>query len=155
MPIQRAAVVAFEGGDDVDRYLVQVRRVLAALGRFTARRLQSYGVRCAQPTGGFYVFPDFGTAIGGAGLESSVVLCERLLAETGVALAPGEAFGRPPAELTARLAYVDFDGPRALAAVGVIPKEQPVDETFLRRHCAPVVEAVERIGAWVERTRAR
>jgi aspartate aminotransferase len=56
-------------------------------------------------------------------------------------------------ELTARLAYVDFDGPRALAAVSVIPKEQPVDETFLRRHCAPTVEAVERIGQWLDARR--
>ncbi|GAB4204018.1 MAG: pyridoxal phosphate-dependent aminotransferase [Sandaracinaceae bacterium] len=153
MPIQRAAVVAFEGGEDVERYLVQVRRVLAALGRFTARRLQSYGVRCAQPTGGFYVFADFEPALQRPAFTGSVALCERLLEDTGVALLPGEAFGRPPAELTARVAYVDFDGPRALAAVGVIPKEQPVDETFLRRHCSPVVEAVERIGGWLERMR--
>jgi hypothetical protein len=43
---------------------------------------------------------------------------------------------------------------RALSAVGVIPKEQPVDETFLRRHCAPTVHAVERIGEWLEARRA-
>ncbi len=156
MPIQRAAVVAFEGGEDIERYLAQVRRVLSALGRFTARRLQSYGVRCAQPTGGFYVFADFGPALAsapGPAIDGSVTLCARLLHETRVALVPGVAFGRPREELTARLAYVDFDGPRALAAVSVIPKEQPVDETFLRRHCAPTVEAVERIGQWLDARR--
>lgn len=156
-PIQRAAVVAFEGGDDIERYLFQVRRVLSALGRFTARRLQSYGVRCAQPTGGFQVFADFGPALAGqAGqppIDSSPALCARLLQEANVATIPGVAFGRPREELTARLAYVDFDGPRALAAVGVIPKEQPVDEVFLRRHCAPTVEAIERIGHWLESRR--
>lgn len=149
MPIQRAAVVAFEGGEDVERYLMQVRRVLAALGRFTARRLQGYGVRCAQPTGGFYVFADFSPALPAGALGGSVQLCDRLLTEAGVALVPGAAFGRPESELSARLAYVDFDGARALAAVAVIPREQPVDETFLRRHCAPTVEAVEKIGAWI------
>ncbi len=40
----------------------------------------------------------------------------RLLEETGVALLPGAAFVRSRAELTARLAYVDFDGASALAA---------------------------------------
>ena len=151
MPIQRAAVVAFEGGDEIERYLAQVRRVLSALGRFTARRLQSYGVRCAQPTGGFYVFADFAPALpASTGLDGSATLCARLLQEARVALVPGAAFGRPREELTARLAYVDFDGPRALAAVSVIPKEQPVDETFLRRHCAPTVEAIERIGQWLD-----
>jgi len=154
MPIQRAAVVAFQGGDEVERYLFQVRRVLSALGRFTARRLQSYGLHCAQPTGGFYVFPDFGPALDPHAFESSAALCERLLTQARVALVPGSAFGRPAAELTARLAYVDFDGPRALAAVSVIPREQPVDETFLRRHCTPVIEAIERIGAFVDAHRA-
>jgi len=154
MPIQRAAVVAFQGGEEVERYLFQVRRVLSALGRFTARRLQSYGLSCAQPTGGFYVFPDFGPALRPGAFESSAALCDRLLTQARVALVPGVAFGRPGTELTARLAYVDFDGPRALAAVGVIPREQPVDETFLRRHCAPVVDAIERIGAFVDTHRA-
>lgn len=158
MPIQRASVVAFDGGEDIDRYLVQVRRVLSALGRFTARRLQSYGLRCAQPTGGFHVFVDFSPALspspGRMSFDSSHALCTSLLEEGRVGLVPGVAFGRPREELTARLAYVDFDGPRALSAVGVIPKEQPVDETFLRRHCAPTVHAVERIGEWLEARRA-
>ena len=68
-----------------------------------------------------------------------------------MALLPGEVFGRDPEELTARLAYVDFDGARALSAVSVIPREQPLDETFLRRHCARVIEAIERIAAWTAR----
>ncbi|WP_053238948.1 pyridoxal phosphate-dependent aminotransferase [Sandaracinus amylolyticus] len=153
-PVQHAAVVAFEGGEDIDRYLQQVRRVLAALGRWSARRLVAAGIDCAQPVGAFYVFPDFG-GVGGAmrarGITTSTGLCEALLDETGVALLPGSVFGRPEEELTARLAYVDFDGARALSAVSVIPREQPLDETFLRRHCARVVEAVERIVGWVRR----
>ena len=84
---------------------------------------------------------------------SSILVINAAGRETRVALVPGVAFGRPREELTARLAYVDFDGPRALAAVSVIPKEQPVDETFLRRHCAPTVEAVERIGQWLDARR--
>ena len=34
--------------------------------------------------------------------------------DTGVALLPGSAFGRPENEFTARLAYVNFDGAKAL-----------------------------------------
>lgn len=151
-PVQHGALVAFEGGDDIERYLTQVRRVLAALGRWCARRLVAAGLHCAQPVGGLYVFPDFapaGERLRARGITTSLALCERLLEETGVALLPGSAFGRDEEELTARLAYVDFDGPRALAAVAVIPREQPLDEIFLRRHCARVVEATSRIVAWV------
>lgn len=150
-PVQHAAVVAFEGGEDVERYLAGARRVLAALGRWCARRLVAAGVHCHQPVGAFYVFPDFGPLaekLAARGIGTSVALCERLLEETGVALLPGSVFGRDESELTARLAYVDFDGAKALAAVSVIPREQPLDETFLRRHCPRVVEAIDRISTW-------
>jgi aspartate aminotransferase len=153
-PVQHAAIVAFDGGDDVERYVAQVRRVLATLGRWCARRLSAAGLRCPQPVGGFYVFPDFtplAERLARRGITTSVALCETLLEDTGVALLPGAVFGRDDEELTARLAYVDFDGARALAAVGVIPREQPLDEVFLRRHCPRVVEAIERIVAWSAR----
>ena len=42
---------------------------------------------------------------------------EKLLEETGVAILPGSAFGRPETELTARMAYVDFDGAKMLTAL--------------------------------------
>jgi aspartate aminotransferase len=153
-PVQHAAIVAFDGGEDIERYLTQVRRVLAAIGRWCARRLAAAGIECAQPVAGFYVFPDFAPLAGklrARGITTSDALCERLLEETGVALLPGSVFGRPEAELGARLAYVDFDGARALSAVSVIPREQPLDETFLRRHAGRVVEAVQRITEWANR----
>ncbi len=151
-PIQHAAVVAFDGGADVARYLASARRVLTAAGRYCARRLVAAGAECAQPTGAFYVFPSFEplrARLEARGIATSRALAERLLDETGVALLPGSAFGRPEAELTARIAYVDFDGRQALEAVEIIPQEQPLDETFLRRHCPRVVEAVARIAAFV------
>ncbi|HJL19237.1 MAG TPA: aminotransferase class I/II-fold pyridoxal phosphate-dependent enzyme [Sandaracinaceae bacterium LLY-WYZ-13_1] len=153
-PIQYAAVTAFEGGEDIERYLSNSRRVLSALGRWCARKLRAVDIDCPQPVGGFYLFPDFTAfhdALRGRGIETSPQLCARLLDETGVAILPGSEFGRPEQELTARLAYVDFDGDKALEAVAVIPKEQPLDETFLKRHCGRVVSAIEALCDWAER----
>jgi hypothetical protein len=31
----------------------------------------------------------------------------------------------------------------------VIPREQPLDETFLRRHCPRVLEAIDALSNWV------
>jgi aspartate aminotransferase len=152
-PISYAAAIAFEGGDDIERYLGHVRRVLAAVGRQTARRIAALGLGCAQPVGGFHVYVDFGPRaerLRARGITTSALLVERLLDDTGVALLPGSAFGRPDDELTARLSYVDFDGAKALAAVQVIPKEQPLDETFLRRQAPRVLAAVESIGKWID-----
>ncbi len=155
-PIQYAAVTAFEGGEEIERYLANSRRVLSALGRWCARKLRSVDIDCPQPTGGFYLFPDFSALaepLAACGITTSRQLCARLLDETGVAILPGSDFGRPDDELTARLAYVDFDGARALEAVAVIPREQPLDETFLKRHCGNVVQAIETVCEWVSQVR--
>lgn len=146
-PIQHAAVAAFRGGPEIDRYLARSRRVLAALGRRCASLLREAGAEVVDPAGGFYLFPDFGPQaerLRARGIEGSQDLCERLLQEIGVAALPGVDFGRPPRELTLRIAYVDFDGAAALDHA-----DEPIDDGWLDRHCGRVVEAVEAIGRWV------
>ena len=56
-------------------------------------------VECCQPTGAFYLFPDISTYFGrrtrsGRVIESATNFCELLLEDAGVALVPGEDFGR-------------------------------------------------------------
>jgi len=151
-PIQYAAVRAFREGPEIDHYVAHSRRILGALGALLAERLKQTGAIVLPPQGGFYVFPDFsplGEKLRARGIRTSHDLCQRLLNETGVAILPGSAFGRDPEELTARLAYVDFDGEGALAVSDSIPLDQPLDEAFLLAHCGRVVEAVDRIGEWV------
>ena len=84
------------------------------------------------------------------GITTSTELCARLLQETGVAILPGAEFGRPAEELTARLAYVDFDGARALAAAETLPRDKPLNGEFLRGYCECVLTAVNLICDWVE-----
>jgi len=150
-PVQYAAVAAFQEDPETESYLRSSRRILGALGGWVHGRLVAAGLECARPQGGFYLFPDFSPAIGNlgaVGIADSLSLCERLLEDTGVAILPGAVFGRPPTELTARLAYVDFDGEAALeAAAG---QDGALDEAFLRRHCGAVVEATERVVGWLE-----
>jgi len=152
-PIQYAAVRAFQGGSGVECYLRWSRRILRALGRWVAARLQQAGVKVHKPQGAFYLFPDFCRGrerLAERGIRTSEQLCERLLLETGVAILPGSRFGRPEQELTARLAYVDFDGARALSAAQEIPAEVPLNGEFLRAYCPQVIEATERISEWFQ-----
>jgi aspartate aminotransferase len=151
-PIQYAAVRAFQGGSDIENYLQHARRILKLLGRHVAHTLRECGASLEPPEGAFYVFPDFGPvreSLHARGIRTSANLCSRLLEETGAATLPGSAFGRPPGELTARIAYVDFDGARALAAARAVPLDQELDEAFLRNYCAPTLEGVERIRDWI------
>jgi aspartate aminotransferase len=151
-PIQHAAVTAFRGGLQIEQYLWRTRKILRALSHELVASLKGCGVAVAEPEGAFYLFPDFGPLarkLHDRGITTSSQLCERLLEETGVAILPGIAFGRPPGELTARLAYVNFDGARALAAAETIPLERPIERVFLERYCAPTLEAVEHLCTWL------
>lgn len=162
-PIQHAAVRAFQGGIRIQRYLWHARRVLRSLGRFCATRLREAGARVDRPEGAFYLFPDFAShaeRLARRGITDSRIPCERLLEDTGVAVLPGAAFGRAQEELTARLAYVDFDGARAIAAAESTPGSKELNEEFLRRYCGGVLKAMDRIGDWLagsgpKRIRAR
>lgn len=153
-PIQYAAVRAFKGGLDIERYLWNSRRVLRSLGKHISNKLADAGVKVPMPEGGFYLFPDFGEykdIFYKRGIYNCEEFCERLLMETGVAMLPGSAFGRPVEEFTARLAYVDFDGAEALAAAEQISPHHSLSTEFLSRYCGNVVEAIDKLCDWLKK----
>jgi len=92
-PAQWAAVTAFSD-PDVER---EVGRMVTAFGRRRDRLVQRFrdevpGVEFVEPHGAFYLFfrvdgvtPDHAM--------TGTTFCERLVAESGVALVPGAAFG--------------------------------------------------------------
>lgn len=98
---QRGAIAALEGPQEI------IARMVAAYDRrrhLVADGLNAIpGVRCALPQGAFYAFPD----IRGTGL-SSADCAELLIAEGGVAVTPGNAFG-PAGEGFIRLSYATSD----------------------------------------------
>jgi aspartate aminotransferase len=57
------------------------------------------GIKCANPGGAFYVFPDFrgwiGKRHGDAELKDCAAICEALLTSAHVAGVPGSEFGAP------------------------------------------------------------
>lgn len=150
-PIQHAAVTAYLGSPGIEAYLRQVRRLLAALGRHTAERLTEAGFDLDPPDGGFYVFPDaapFAESVGARDIGTAQAFCDRLLRDTGVAVLPGSAFGRPAEELTFRLSYVDFDGAAALRAAERVSEGKLLDETFLREHCGRTLTGLDLMAQW-------
>ncbi len=88
---QKAAVEALSAPQDsVAAMLAEYRR----RRDFVIQRLRAIpGVKCAQPRGAFYAFPNVSAALGKNGIQTAVELSERLLAEAHVAVVPGEAFG--------------------------------------------------------------
>jgi len=95
---QKAALAALTGPTDELEHMVRVyetRRcwLVEALNAID-------GIHCIMPEGAFYVFPSIAGWLGrktqdGRTLDNDVAICEWLLAEAGVALVPGTAFGAP------------------------------------------------------------
>lgn len=123
-PIQWAAVEAYRDDPELRNYLHWSRRLLAAAGGYVAAQLQ-----LPQADGGFYLFPSFQPRKSYSG---STELANVLLEELGVALLPGEVFGRPESELVFRLAFVNFDGEAALQKAPDLPEKQWVSELMPR-----------------------
>jgi aspartate aminotransferase len=95
---QAAALAALEGPQDcVEEMRVQFdarRQKIVALLRAIP------GVRCYDPQGAFYAFPDVSAYVGkrspgGAAVEDDVALCDYLLDVGRVAVVPGSGFGAP------------------------------------------------------------
>lgn len=146
-PIQCAAVTAFEFGPDIETYVAHEQAVLKALGQWCHQRLVAGGVACVAPQGGFYLFPQFSAdPLRRRGIATGEALCDNLLEETGVAILPGSEFGRAEGDLSARLAYVDFDGEAALAAYD---PAVAIDEPWLRRVAPRVLTAIDRLVDFV------
>ena len=154
-PVQYAAVTAFEGSAEIERYVTASRQVLTSLGGECTRRLRRAGVRVHDPDGAFYLMLDFGewtTQLAERGITSSPELCARLLQEAGVALLPGSDFGRAPSELSARLAYVDFDGQAALSHCLQLGEGDGPAEDFSERFCKPTIEGIDALCDWLTTT---
>lgn len=149
-PIQYAAIAAFEKNNYIDRYVVRCRNVLAALAEAIYEKLQKTDIDVLPAQGGFYVFPDFHayrSKLHERQIFTSRELCDALLQDTGVAILPGTDFGRPPTELTARLAFVDFDGSVALYNY---PDNNFLDQDYLHNSCGKTIKAVDIIIDWVK-----
>ncbi|RKY90739.1 MAG: aspartate aminotransferase, partial [Ignavibacteriae bacterium] len=140
-PIQYAAVRAFNRGSYIEKYLWRCRWILSQLGNKIAKDLNNAGIYTPKPDGAFYLFIDFENfreMLAERGIKSSSDLCNKLLEETGVAILPGKDFGMPPQDLTARLAYVDINGPKALSSAMNINSIDEINEDFLELYCGNV-----------------
>jgi aspartate aminotransferase len=62
--------------------------------KFVLERLRAIpGVKCAEPGGAFYAYPNIAAAFGRSGIKDSVDFSAKLLEKAHVAVTPGEAFG--------------------------------------------------------------
>jgi len=151
-PIQYAAVKAFKGCEEIENYLVKCRLILGKLGYELAKELNKAEIQTPFPQGAFYVFPNFSSyknKLAKRNINTDVELCDRILEETGVAILPGSVFGCREEDLTARVAYVNFDGEKALRAAEKLLLIDEINKKFLEKYCGGTLTAINLICKWI------
>ncbi|MBJ6136718.1 pyridoxal phosphate-dependent aminotransferase [Marinobacter litoralis] len=151
-PIQYAAITAFNGGDDINSYLNDSRRVLKVVGEYVHRRLTDMGAIVRKPEGAFYVFPEFSNfseRLANRDIKTSQAFCSALLEHTGVAILPASDFGFVPDHMGARLAFVDFDGAQALTLAAGDYADQELADDFVHQACPRIVLAMDQMEQWL------
>jgi aspartate/methionine/tyrosine aminotransferase len=89
---QHAALAALRGPQDT---VEEMRRAFDSRRKLMHALVSDIpGVRCVEPQGAFYVFPDVSDTLRGR-WGSTAELATVILEEAGVALVPGESFGTP------------------------------------------------------------
>ncbi|HEY1388904.1 MAG TPA: aminotransferase class I/II-fold pyridoxal phosphate-dependent enzyme [Ktedonobacterales bacterium] len=106
-PIQQAAIVAFAFDDVMERFVRRSARIHAHAAARLHAALVAAGVRCPQPAGAFYLYPDFAPwrdQLAARGVTTSADLADHLLAQWDIATLPATDFGEAPEALRLRLA---------------------------------------------------
>jgi aspartate aminotransferase len=93
---QYAAIEAL--GEPAAEAIERMRAEFERRAKYMAQRLNSIdGIKCSEPTGAFYCFPDvsshYGRTINGTEIKGSLDFAKALLEQANVAVVPGLPFG--------------------------------------------------------------
>ncbi len=153
-PVQHAAIVAYSGADEIERYIQDCARMHAVRTRYLYDALGEFGVSLPEPQGGFYLYPSFArwkAPLAERGVQTSADLALRLLEDYQIAVLPGSAFGDDPGELTLRLSssYLDLGTDEQAAGLVAAFGDDPDPERFMQNHHPETRAVVERIAEFI------
>ena len=149
-PVQYAAIEAYKYNKDIRKTVEASLRILKSIGKYVYDELTKEKINCTLPEGGFYVligFENFQKVLNKRDIKNSIDLAHHILTNYKVALLPGIDFYFDPKELIFRLAYVDFNGEKALKAV--LKKEAIIDPEFIEKYAPNVVRGLQKIVEFV------
>lgn len=148
-PVQYAAVAAYSEDADLAAYIAKCTALHGARTRYLWRGLCELDVPCAEPVGGFYLFPNFDhwrEKLAQRGVFTSVDLARYLLDEWQIATLPGTDFGTPETELSLRLStsYIDLETDEKSAAMIELADSATDEEALLQDHHPGMNEVLAR-----------
>lgn len=153
-PIQFAAVKAYEFSDHLRKYINASANILCGISSYISENLTIENIQCTNSQGAFYMmigFENYQKEIHELGINTSSELGLYLLENYHVALLPGSDFALPDSEFFLRLAFVDFDGKKAMSAY---QNSQEITEEFIQRECNSVYQGTEKLIEFVRDLRS-
>jgi len=145
-PIQYAAIKAYS--EDHTQYLFNSRKILEIIANYIHNELTEVGIKCQKPQGGFYMLCDFSNALKQSNeISDGKSLCNKILSEVGFAMLPGSDFGIRNELLISRIAFVDFDGSKAL---NLIEKNSKTIDDFLQIACPKIIRGIKNLKKWIK-----
>ncbi len=149
-PIQYAAIEAYTFKKEVKKPIKAAVKILESVGNLVYDELSNAGINCTQPQGGFYMlisFDLFKDELKKINITTSTQLANYILNEYQVALLPGIDFYFKEDELVFRLAYVDFNGKKALKKYNNYKGK--LNDTFAKSIAPNVVTGIKKLTEFV------
>ncbi|MBT5214122.1 MAG: aminotransferase class I/II-fold pyridoxal phosphate-dependent enzyme [Pelagibacteraceae bacterium] len=147
-PIQFAAIKAYSKNHQ--NYLNKSRKILKFISEYIFSEFTSNSIECVQPDGGFYMLCSFSKIkkIKQYKFKNSQEMCKKILSETGFAMLPGSDFGFKKNKLISRIAFVDFDGSKALKEFSSVKKFN--NNTVMKKIFPNIFNGVNSLLNWLK-----
>ncbi len=155
-PIQYAAVAGFEISKEMDIYFDVTRKIHHIMGEYTYNALSAIeGVKTTKPDATFYLLADFNAFANDlrkAKITTSQKLSESLIVHPyHTAIVGGDSLVLERTDFSARIAYVDYNGTKALQNyLENTPKTSSEREEFVKNNAPKMVAGIEMIGRFFE-----
>ncbi|MDP7319780.1 MAG: aminotransferase class I/II-fold pyridoxal phosphate-dependent enzyme [Bacteriovoracaceae bacterium] len=144
-PIQYAAIKAWDKSPEVIQEVKIYTKIHKACGHYFYERLKAMNIDSPKPQGAFYLFISFDyykKELSKLGIKTSLDLCNYLLENYQIAVLPGEDFYYPKESLTARAAFVDYDGAKVLEAA---KQSKQIDKYFVEENCLQIKNGLDQL----------
>ncbi|MGY5147630.1 MAG: pyridoxal phosphate-dependent aminotransferase [Candidatus Nitrosopumilus sp. bin_7KS] len=151
-PIQHAAVAGFEISKEIDDYFIITRNIHQIMGEYTYNALTAIeGVTATKPDATFYLLADFNvfaTDLQNSNITTSQKLSESLIVHPyHTAIVGGDSLVLERTDFSARIAYVDYDGPKVYQEyVKNKPKSNSEKLEFVKKNAPKVVAGIDMIA---------
>ena len=147
-PIQFAAIKAYS--KDHQNFLNKSRKILKFISEYIYSEFISKNIECVKPDGGFYMLCDFSKIkkIKIYKFKNSQEMCNKILSETGFAMLPGSDFGLKKNKLITRIAFVDFDGAKALQEFQLFNKS--TSNIIMKKLFPNIFNGVKTLLKWLD-----